>query len=350
MTLSKIRITDLLNFMKAALLKADVPKDDANVIAETLMDCELRGYDDHGIYLFEYILNLCIQKKVNPRSEIKTLRESKSTILLDGESGLGVPIATKAMKHCINKAKNEGIASAGVCNAGYFVAASPYVMQAAKEGLIGFAMSNTVAVMPPPGGLTRIFGTNPFGYAIPTGNEYPILFDMATSVSAANKIFTAKEKGKKLKIGFVEDSFGNPITDPNDFDILTSLILPMAGAKGYGLALLIDILSGVLTYNKFGEDICLSKPDPSLGNFFIAMDIEKYMPIDIFYGKLEKLIEQIKNGKKRKGYNEIYLPGERGFLEKKEKLLKNYLQINYNLILKFNLFSKNMKINKLKIY
>ena len=171
-----IEISAAQVFAQEVLQRLDVPKPDAESIAEVVMDCELRGYEDHGIWVLATLVTWYQGGQLNPKPQVRVLRDSPTITLLDGDGGCGVISATQAMEHCISKAKEYGISAAGVANSGYLIAAAPFVMQAAAAGMIGFATSNIYALMPPVGGITRTLGTNPMAYAVPAGRHFPVLF------------------------------------------------------------------------------------------------------------------------------------------------------------------------------
>lgn len=324
-----IEISAAQVFAQEVLQRLDVPKPDAESIAEVLMDCELRGYEDHGIWFLAAVVTWYQSGQLNPRPQVRVLRDSPTITLLDGDGGCGVISATQAMEYCISKAKQYGISAAGVANSGNIIVTAPFVMQAAAAGLIGFASSNIQAFMPPVGGLTRTLGTNPMAYAVPTGRHFPVLFDMATSATAAAKIMIAEQEGQQLMPGLVEDSEGQPLTDASKFDVMTSLLLPIGGPKGYGLSMMIDVLSGVLTGSAFSRDLTL-ETDGRPGHFMWALDVEHFMPRDEFLSRMDDQIEQIKGGKTREGVDEIFVPGERGQRRKQQILEQGSVPLSTN--------------------
>lgn len=322
----RIGIFELQTTLNKTLKANSIPEKDAYRISEVLLDCELRGHEDHGVAHIDYVLTSFKNGKINKTPSLRVVNESFATALIDGDNGNGIITSTKAMNISIEKTKTTGFSAVGVCNSNYCLAGFPYVMQAAREGFIGFAMSNSTAIMPPPGGITRTFGTNPIAYAIPTPDGTPIILDMATSVTAAAKVFTARSKGEMLPLGLAEDLQGNPITDPHKFDPFSSLILPMSGAKGYGLALLVDVLAGILTGSGFAQTVS-SSTSSRMGQFFFTIDVERFIPRKDFNERIASLIRQVKFGKKRENTNEIYLPGERGILRKMEQIKLGYIDI-----------------------
>ena len=312
-----VSIDNLQKWMEKVLGKFGLSEDHARAIADVLMDCELRGYEDHGVWFMAVVAMFYNDHGMNPNPKIKVLKDSASLTLFDGDQGCGVIACQEAMNACIEKAKKTGMAAAGIRNSGNFIAAAPFALQAVEAGMIGFATSNATPFMPPVGGIKRTFGTNPFAYAVPTGQQYPMLLDMSTTATAMAKVYVAAQKGDSLPPGLVEDAQGKPLTEPQLSDMASCLVLPLGGPKGYGLAMMVDILCGVLTGEVFAHDVKGSVP---YGQFLWALDIEQFMPLDEFRERMSQQIQQIKSGKRKEGVDEILIPGERG-LRRKNKIL-----------------------------
>jgi LDH2 family malate/lactate/ureidoglycolate dehydrogenase len=215
------------------------------------------------------------------------------------------------MLWCIERARErKGMAVAAVRDWQMLVAA-PYARLAAEAGLIGFACTNFIPLMAPPGGRTAVFGTNPMAYAIPAGRHPPVVLDIATTVSAVQKVRVAAREGRALPEGVVFDRNGAPITDPAEFlrgGLMAPLGHPVAPHKGFGLALLVDALSGVLSGSGFAKGVATGAP----GNFLWALDVEAFMPIAEFRERMDAQLDQVKHGERLPGVDELIVPGERG--------------------------------------
>jgi LDH2 family malate/lactate/ureidoglycolate dehydrogenase len=222
------------------------------------------------------------------------------------------------MRRCIEKARRHGFACAAIRRSGHFIAAGPYAMLAAEAGMIGFASSNVSPLMAPTGGLTRTFGTNPLAYAIPAARHFPLLFDMATSATAGHKVRMAALAGRQVAPGLIEDKQGQPTTDPQDY-VDGGLILPVGGYKGYGLAMVVDALCGVLTGAGFARGASVTHG--KTGQFFWALDVEQLMPRAEFLARMDEQIDQAKASARKEGVEEIMVPGERG-QRRKQRLLE----------------------------
>jgi LDH2 family malate/lactate/ureidoglycolate dehydrogenase len=295
--------------VRALALVAGVPDGHARLIADVLLDSELRGYDDHGVWFLGRMLDWYASEGLNPTPQVRIIDESATTVLLDGDRGCGVVAGMEAMARCIVKAREYGMASVAVRNSGNFIVAAPFALQAAEARLIGFATTNAPPLASPAGGITRTFGTNPFAYAIPAGRHPPFLLDMSTTATAAAKVMVARQEGRRLPLGLIEDAQGQPSDDPDAF-FTGGAMVPLGGPKGYGLAMLVDVLTGVLTGTPFARDLTM-RASP-VGHFFWALDVTRYLPREEFLARMEAQIEQVKSGARKPGVGEILIPGERG--------------------------------------
>jgi LDH2 family malate/lactate/ureidoglycolate dehydrogenase len=289
------------------------PPDHATRIADVLVDGELRGYDDHGAFFIGELAGWMKGGAMNPTPHVTVVRETATSVLLDGDRGCGVIAATDAMERAIAKAREHGMACAGLRNSGHFIAAAPYAEMAARAGLIGFVCANTTPLMAALGGKTRVLGTNPLAYAFPAATHDPLIFDMATSATAGFKVRMAALQGKTMPPGLILDADGAPATDPKAY-LDGGLILPVGGEhaahKGYGLAMAVDALAGVLTGAGFarGGGVTHGKE----GQFLMAFDPEMFQPREEFLARMDAQIEQIKTSDRLAGVDEIFYPGERG--------------------------------------
>jgi LDH2 family malate/lactate/ureidoglycolate dehydrogenase len=215
------------------------------------------------------------------------------------------------MRWCIDRARErKGMAVAAVRDWQLLVAA-PYARLAAEAGLIGFACTNFVPLVAPPGGRTAVFGTNPFAYGLPTRRHQPVVLDVATTVSSMQKVRVAAQQGKPLPEGIILDRAGRPITDPVEFlngGLMAPLGYPHAPHKGFGLALFVDAVSGVLSGAGFAQGVSSG----AAGNFLWALDVEAFLPRQEFLARMDAQIDQVKQGERLPGVEELLVPGERG--------------------------------------
>jgi LDH2 family malate/lactate/ureidoglycolate dehydrogenase len=309
----KIAVAKLEAFCINALRNAGVSEDDARTTAEILVLTDTWGVFTHGTKnLRGYIRRLQgggIRKTARPR----IVREGPGWAIVDADSGLGMIGSTFAMRTAMAKARSAGIAYVGVRNSCHFGAAGCYATMAVSENMIGLAMANDTPTMTVPGGRGLILGNNPFACAIPTGEKHPILLDIAMSVVAGGKVFAAAAKGETIPETWMVDSQGRPTTDPTLFPHAGAL-QPMAGHKGYGLALMIETLSAILTGASIASHVLSwSFSDPSLatghGAAFIAVDVNALTPVAEFARRMKQTIQEIRAAPTLAG-SQIYLPGE----------------------------------------
>jgi LDH2 family malate/lactate/ureidoglycolate dehydrogenase len=299
----RVRIDDLRACVAGAFGALGLDEDGAEDLAGLLIDSELRGHRDHGVAALGLLIRLYRDGELNPRPEVRVVSETDGALLLEGDRGCGPGAPMRAMEWCIERARErKGMAVAAVRNWQLLVAA-PYVRRAAEAGLVGFASANyNDPLVAPPGGSTPVFGTNPLAYGLPV--EPPIVFDIATSVVAMQKVRVAAEEGTPLPEGLIFDKLGLPATDAQAFfdgGTLAPLGSPHVPHKGFGLALFVEVLSGVLTGS-----------DNAPGNFLWALDPEAFMPRAEFEARMAALIDRIKGGERAPGVDELVVPGERG--------------------------------------
>jgi LDH2 family malate/lactate/ureidoglycolate dehydrogenase len=313
----------LLGFVATAIASAGASAAHAETMARVLVDRELCGYDDHGLALLNVVLRLLRDGRLNPTPNLRVVQEGPSTVLLDADNAAGLLAGTEAMRRCIAKSRETGFACAGVRNSGHFLAAGSYAVLAAEAGMIGFAASNTDARMAPTGGVTPVVGTNPLAFALPAGRHVPVVLDMATSAVSHSKMGRAAREGRTVPPRLIEDLEGRPSTTPG---VLGEwLMVPLGGPKGFGLALVVDALSGVLTGGAFAQQAGFL--DGKASHFFWALDPGRFLPRDEFLARMDAQIDQVKASRRREGVAEILLPGERGQRRKHELLARGQVPL-----------------------
>lgn len=295
-----ISIAAAQSFMEDGLQHIGVPAANATQIAEVVLDGELRGHPDHGLFYFKPVVSMHESGLVIPDPKTRIITDTTLITVIDGDNGSGVMGMNEAVERSIAKATEHGMAAASVTNSGNVIALAPFVQRAADEGLIAFACSGfRMSVIPPTGGLSGTFGTNPMAYAVPAGKHFPFLLDMSTSAIAGAKVFEARKNGESIPVGLLENPDGSPLTDATQFKVGTSLILPMAGVKGYGLAMMVDMFANVLGESEWGH-------------FLWLLDPGQFQPIEKFKRLMDEEIDRIKGGKRKPGVDEIFYAGEQG--------------------------------------
>ncbi len=295
------------------LTESGLSDDDAFTVAACLTINSLRGLDGHGIGRLPIYAKRLQLGVVKARPNMRLERRGAAIGVLDGDNGPGVVVATKAMATCIEFAQDSGAAFVGVHNANHFAAAGFYTIMAAQAGSIGFAFCNSEAIMPPWGSLTPYFGTNPIAFATPARRVPHIVVDMATSASSWGHIQQAAYRGETIPSGWAIDKDGRTITNAARA-VTDGLMVPMGGHKGSALALMVDVLAGVLTNAAFGTGLGhqyreLTQPQ-NLGFLFGVINIARFMPIDTFLSRVDSMIDEIRAGRPVTPGQRIYVPGE----------------------------------------
>jgi LDH2 family malate/lactate/ureidoglycolate dehydrogenase len=316
----------LRDWTQEILQKVGVSRDDAALFTDSMIEANLRGVDTHGITRILCVYVERIQKGVmSAKSNLSVLREKASTVLIDCHNSIGQVGAARAMQMTIEKAAKTGVAFSAVRHSNHYGMAAYWAMRALPHGMIGFSSTNAPAAMAPTGGRTAMFGTNPFAIAIPADRELPVVLDLATTVVARGRINLYAKQVKPLEPGWAFDELGVPTTDPQA--ALKGLLAPIGGYKGYGIALAIDFLCGILTGSNYGAHfpgfLADNMTDPTdVGSVFGAVNVESFMDLTEFTAAIDKAIQEIKTSAKAEGVKRIYIPGEIEFEMKAERLAK----------------------------
>jgi amino acid adenylation domain-containing protein len=308
-----VTIESLRAYGHEALMRAGLTAEGAAIVTEVQLEASMRGQPTHDMVSIPRYAVRIASGKLNSRPQIRIERETSNTVQIDGDNGPGQWVSTVAMEAAIRKAREQGVGIVSVRRSNHFGAAGHYVWQATKSGLIGLCTTNGPLILAPTGGITPTFGNNPLGVGIPAGRHFPILLDIAMSVAPRGKIGLAVAEGKPLPPGWILDRFGRPSTDLAD--LAAGLGMPIGGHKGYGLALVLEVLAGVLSGAGFSSDHSRDKLHgssraPDYGHFFIAIDPERFMPASEFAARVDRMIEQTKNGEHAENVDEILIPGE----------------------------------------
>jgi LDH2 family malate/lactate/ureidoglycolate dehydrogenase len=322
----RIPAEKLIDFTHHAFLEAGAPEGDARLIAESFIDADLRGVYSHGIMRLPIYIHHCRKTgsgSINPKPNIRIIREGQSFAHIDGDNGMGHLVSIKAMEIAIEKANKTGMAFASALRTNHNGAEAYFAEMAAKRDMIGYCVTvggrNIIA---PTGGLTPMLGNNPFAYAMPAKNYFPIVLDMACSVVARGWILLAIKNGLKVPDGWATDKDGNPTNDAQK--AYDGLVLPVGGYKGYGLAMIGCILGGVLSGAAIGKEVTDLygdfDRDQNVGNFMWALDISAIMPVDEFKERMDRLIDELKSSRLMPGTEKIYVPGEKEYLIKEDNL------------------------------
>jgi len=292
---------------------AGMSGEDAQIFADALVDADVHGVSTHGLSRLNIYLRRIELGLIDPKAELRVERQAGAILALDAGNGAGQVQAVKALEMLIPMAEKNGIAAATIRNSQHFGALSYYCNRAAKRGCILLAMTNCEPAMSPAGGSDAFFGTNPIAASFPTGKGFPIKIDLSTSAIARGNIIAAAKKNEPIPLGWALDADGQPTTDAQK--ALVGTVLTMAGHKGYALALMVEMLSGVLSGAAIGSDIGSMYKNldrkQDVGHFFCLLHIDAFMEYAEFIRRVDETIDRLKAGKKMQGVDEILIPGER---------------------------------------
>jgi LDH2 family malate/lactate/ureidoglycolate dehydrogenase len=314
----------LREFSTRIFLHFGVPKADAAQAADVLASADLRGIDSHGVARLTSYFELLSEGLINPTPKIKILRSTPSTATLDGDNGLGLVVGPQANEIAMDMAGKAGSGWVSICNTNHFGIAGYYVLQALKRDMIGWAMTNSTKLVTPLWGAERMLGTNPIAIAFPGKNEPAIVIDMATCAAAYGKIEMARRRGQPIPQGWGIDNQGRGTVNPDDI-VAGGALLPLGsdrergGHKGYGLAIMVDVLCGALSganWGPFTPPFALRQETPErsvgkgIGHFFGAMRIDGFIEVDEFKRQIDDFVRTFRATKPAPGTNGPLIPGD----------------------------------------
>lgn len=317
-------IETLREFSTRVFLHFGVPKNDAVQAADVLACADLRGIDSHGVARLHSYFDMLSLGRINPKPEIKLVRSTLSTATVDGDNGLGLIVGPQANGIAMDMAEESGSGWVSVRNSNHFGIAGYYVLKALERDLIGWAMTNSSKMVAPLWGAERMLGTNPISIAFPGKEEPPIVIDMATCAAAYGKIEMARRRGEPIPNGWGIDSQGRVTTNPDEI-VAGGALSPLGsdrergGHKGYALAIMVDILSAVLSganWGPFAPPFALRQEIPQrsvgkgIGHFFGAMRIDGFMDGESFKRQVDDYIRVFRATKPAPGTSGPLIPGD----------------------------------------
>ena len=314
----------LAAFAEAVFLKMGCPASDAALATMVLLSADLRGIDSHGIARLVGYVRLWELGRINATPDIKIVHETPSTAVIDGDRGLGLIVAPRAMEIAMEKAKQVGTGWVSVKNSNHFGIAGYHAMMALEQEMIGIAMTNASALVAPTYAAEKLLGTNPIAVAVPAGKEAPFVADFATTTAANGKLEIAQRNNTTIPLGWAQDEAGNPTQDAN---ILKNggALLPLGSEKeqgshkGYALGAIVDIFSAVLSGASFGPwappfpayvPMPENMPGEGLGHFIGAMRIDAFRPAADFKSNMDLWLNRFRNAKPAKGHEKVYVAGD----------------------------------------
>jgi len=292
---------------------AGVPDADAGLLADALVDADIHGVTSHGISRLNIYLRRIQKGLINPVASLTLDSHRRAVLAVNAGNGLGQVQTLKTLDLLTPMARENGVAVATIRNSQHFGAVSYYCNKAADHNMILLATTNCEPAMSPEGGCQAFFGTNPIAASFPTGKGFHIKIDMATSIVARGNIIAAQKSGKSIPPGWALNVDGEPTTDAGA--ALLGTVLTMAGHKGYALAMMVEIFSGVLSGSAIGADVGSMYKNmdrkQDVGHFLCLLDISAFMDVAEFKNRMDGMIDEIKACRMRPGVEEILIPGER---------------------------------------
>ena len=309
---------ELSRFTSDILTACGVPRERSEIAAACLVSANLRGVDSHGIQLLPFYVDQMLAGEMDPRTDGRVISESGSCLLFDGQNGLGQWIAETCCEHAIRMARNTGVGLVVARESNHFGAAAWWAQKIRAGGMIGIVMCNASPIVPPWQGREGRLGTNPICMAAPG----PWLLDMATTTVAAGKVFKAFINGQpEIPTGWAFDSDGVPTTDTER--AYKGMLMPLGGYKGSGLAMMVEILCAVLGGGAMANElggIRFRGKTVRVSQTFVAIDIARFMPVEEFTARLEKLVGIMKSTPVAPGYDEVLVAGEPEWRMEKDRL------------------------------
>ncbi len=325
----KVPVNTLVDFMLEALDGMGVPEEDARIIADVIITSDFFGVRSHGIAHLKMYYDRIKKGLQLPKTNITVVKETPTTAVLDGGMGMGMVIGHHAMQLAIEKAKHNGLGAVAVRNSSHYGVAGYYPLMAAKEGLVGLSVTNAHPSIAPTFGVKPMLGTNPIAVAAPTDEAFPYMFDAATAVVPRGKIEVYARAGKPLPEGWVINQEGKSATESSnmikEMDQGNAALFPIGGLgemfgghKGYGLATMVEIFSaafqnGTYLWGLTDEDENGNPQFLRIGHFFLAIDIEHFIPLDAFKSITGNMMRELRSSPVAPGQPRIYTAGEKEY-------------------------------------
>ncbi|MDI2129877.1 Ldh family oxidoreductase [Yinghuangia seranimata] len=304
-----------LRKVAAGILHAlGAPAPYADQTAALLVEADLRGVDSHGTHLLGLYASRIRAGHLHPAAAPRVVRDGGATLLLDGGLGLGQVAGLEAVRLLVDRTRRHGVAAVAVREGTHLGALAAYTERAARAGVVCLCFQNGPTLVPPHGGLTPLFSTNPLSYAVPAHEEPPVVYDVATTAVAGNKLLLARKRGDAtIPDGWANDTRGRPTTDPAAASV--DHLRWFGGHKGFGLAVLVELLAGALTGSCFGATEDTASPAHgrervAKGFVFLGLDPERFLPGGGFAARVDTLVREIRASEPADGVDRVLVPGQ----------------------------------------
>jgi len=309
--LSKVFPEPLIAFATAVYMALGMPEADAALAADTLVQADLWGHQSHGVLRLSWYAARLKAGVCSAVARPDIIIDAGALAVIDGKDAMGQVLTHFAAQEAIRRAKTHGIGAVGLRNSNHFGTAMYFTLMGPREGCVAFLSTNASPAMAPWGGRKKTVGTNPWSWAAPAGRNAPMVLDIANTGVARGKIYLARQKGQAIPEGWAINAAGAPTQDAQE--AIDGIILPMAKHKGYAIAIMMDIVSGVLTGSAFGTGVhgpYQTAHRSGAGQFMIAINIESIQPLADFNARMEQLITELKSVPLAQGFEEVLYPGE----------------------------------------
>ncbi len=333
----KLQYDELFETTMEILVNCGESEENAAIVADSMIKSDARGIVTHGTYLLTPIRKRVQANQLSLPTKIMVVKDEGAVAVIDGGDGLGAVAGMSAAKIAIKKAKEFGTGTVLIRNTNNIGSLSYFTETAAKEGMVAIMSCNAASAVAPWGGAEVFMGTNPIAIAIYTGRDSMFSADMATSIVARGKIRKAARNGDIIPKDWAIDCDGNFTTDPNR--ALDGALLPMGGPKGSAISLAIDIIAGMLSGAQYAPSLKSFhelKGKTGVGASFTALDISRFMDLEVFKQLIEGYIKNVKGMKKAKGFSEIRIPGENKYRMEKKSILEG-IELDDNAVKSINL-------------
>jgi len=346
----KISAESIFDFINSAFIGLGMSNELSRICATGMVQTSLRGVDTHGIRLLPHYIAGIEGGRINPTPSFQFEQTSPSTGILDADHTLGYGAGIIAMRHSIQLAKDAGSGFVSVKHSSHCGSLAYFGMEACKEDMIGFAFTHATPRMKSPGSNREFFGTNPICFTAPMESEEPFCFDSAPTQIPYHKIMHYRETGKPLPPSCAADRDGNETIDPKK----AVQLLPIGIYKGFGWAMMVDILCGLLSGQPVGKGISKMYGDPMskkrfLGQFYGAIRIDTFQPPEFFKKRLQELAEEVRREPKLNKGSENMVPGDPE-KEKMKERLEQGIPVEKHELSKINEIARKFKIRSVRMY
>lgn len=312
----RLKEKELHELIKNKVNKAGLSEEHANVVADCLTYADARGYHSHGAMRVEYYSERIAKGGINTNPKFEFKETGPASGVYEGDNGVGFVVAKNGMEEAIKMAKEVGVAVIGMRQLSHSGSLGYFVEMAAKEDLVAISICQSDPMVVPYGGSEPYYGTNPIAFGAPSADGRNMIFDMATTVQAWGKVLHERSKGGPIPDTWAVDENGDPTTDSRKVNAL----VPIAQAKGYGLMMMVDILSGVMLGVPFGKHVSSMYADLTkgrdLGQLHIVIDPSRFTDLETFKKNMSQTFDELKAMKPATGFDEVNYPGERALLRK----------------------------------